>query len=226
MTDMWTCPSCGRAFASRNQSHTCAALGDLDRHFARASPQVRATFDAVLACVRAIGPVQVLAEKTRIALQVRMSFAAFMPRRDWLNGHLVLARRIDSPRFLRIDTFSPRNVVHVFRLSRPDEVAVQPVAAGHEGREAHPDLQGDPRLLCQHLDRTDGADAGQHRVEGGPDLRAGPGKVPVQVAQGGAGMGLVAAGEAPPAGRARPHVRHRCRFPVRAASAATSRGFR
>ena len=122
MTGMWTCPSCGRSFASRNQSHTCAALGDLDRHFARASPQVRATFDAALACVRAIGPVEVLAEKTRIALQVRMSFAAFTPRRDWLNGHLVLARRIDSPRFLRIDTFSARNVVHVFRLSGLDQV--------------------------------------------------------------------------------------------------------
>ena len=78
--------------------------------------------DAVLACVRAVGPVQVLAEKTRIALQVRMSFAAFMPRRDWLNGHLVLARRIDSPRFLRVETFSPSNVVHAFRLSGPDEV--------------------------------------------------------------------------------------------------------
>ena len=122
MTDMWTCPSCGRSFASRNQSHTCAALGDLDRHFARSGPQVRAAFDAALACVRAVGPVQVLAEKTRIALQVRMSFAAFMPRRDWLNGHLVLARRIDSPRFLRVETFSPRNVLHAFRLSGPDEV--------------------------------------------------------------------------------------------------------
>ena len=76
----------------------------------------------MLACVRAVGPVQVLAEKTRIALQVRMSFAAFMPRRDWLNGHLVLARRIDSPRFLRVETFSPRNVLHAFRLSGPDEV--------------------------------------------------------------------------------------------------------
>ena len=39
---MWACPECGRSFASRNQAHTCAALGDLDRHFARASPQVRA----------------------------------------------------------------------------------------------------------------------------------------------------------------------------------------
>jgi hypothetical protein len=51
-----------------------------------------------------------------------MSFAAFMPRRDWLNGHLVLARRIDSPRFLRVETFSTRNVLHAFRLSGPDEV--------------------------------------------------------------------------------------------------------
>src|SRR5205807_4307931 len=98
----------GRSFASGNQSHACAALGDLDLHFARSSPQVRAAFDAALACVRAVGPVQVLAEKTRIALQVRMSFAAFMPRRDWLNGHLVLARRIDSPRFLRVERHSPR----------------------------------------------------------------------------------------------------------------------
>ncbi len=122
VTGMWTCPACGRGFANRNQSHACAALGDLDRHFARASPQVRATFDAVLASVSALGPVQVLAEKTRIALQVRMSFAAFMPRRDWLNGHLVLARRIESPRFLRIDALSPRNVVHAFRLTGPAEV--------------------------------------------------------------------------------------------------------
>jgi hypothetical protein len=122
MTSMWTCPECGRTFASRRQAHACAALGDLDQHFAGASPQVRAAFDAALAAVSAVGPVQVLAEKTRIALQVRMSFAAFMPRRRWLNGHLVLARRIDSPRFLRIDTLSPRNVVHAFRLTAPADV--------------------------------------------------------------------------------------------------------
>jgi hypothetical protein len=102
--------------------HTCAALGDLDRHFAGASPVVRATFDAVLAVVEAFGPVSVLPERTRIALHVRMSFAAFMPRRNWLNGHLVLARRIDSPRFSRIDGYSPRNLVHAFKLMSPDDV--------------------------------------------------------------------------------------------------------
>jgi hypothetical protein len=94
----------------------------VDQHFAKATPEVRATFDAVLAVISSLGPAEVLAEKTRIALHVRMSFAAFVPRRNWLNGHLVLPRRIDSPRFLHIDTISPHNMVHNFRLSSPNEV--------------------------------------------------------------------------------------------------------
>src|SRR6516225_759488 len=63
VTDMWTCPRCGRGFAGRNQVHTCAPLGDLDEHFTHASPLVRATFDEVLAAVTAVGPVDVLPEK-------------------------------------------------------------------------------------------------------------------------------------------------------------------
>src|SRR5439155_363472 len=30
VTPMWDCPRCGRAFANRNQTHSCAPLGDLD----------------------------------------------------------------------------------------------------------------------------------------------------------------------------------------------------
>lgn len=119
---LWTCPGCGRTFANARQRHTCAALGGLDRHFAASAPHVRATFDAILAAVRRLGPVSVLPEKTRIALHVRMSFAAFTPRRRWLNGHLVLARRVDSPRFSRVETYSPRNVLHAVRLTAPEEV--------------------------------------------------------------------------------------------------------
>jgi uncharacterized protein DUF5655 len=122
MTAMWACPKCERTFANRNQVHTCAALGDLDRHFVRTAPEVRHTFDRVLDAVKELGPVDVLPEKTRIALHARMSFAAFMPRRNWLNGHLVLARGVSSPRFRRVETISPRNVVHTFRLSSADDV--------------------------------------------------------------------------------------------------------
>jgi len=122
MTAMWTCPKCARTFANRNQVHTCAALGDLERHFARTSPEVRDIFDRILDAVRELGPFDVLPEKTRIALHARMSFAAFMPRRNWLNGHLVLARHVNSQRFLRVETISPRNVVHAFRLTSASEI--------------------------------------------------------------------------------------------------------
>jgi hypothetical protein len=119
---LWTCPLCARSFANRNQTHTCRPLGDLDRHFAGTSLTVRATFDRMLAALAECGPCDVLAEQTRIALHVRMSFAAFVPRKRWLDGHLVLDERIDSDRFRKIETYSPRNVVHVFRLSTPDDV--------------------------------------------------------------------------------------------------------
>jgi hypothetical protein len=120
--DLWLCPTCGRSFANVNQTHTCAALGDLDRLFDGTAPEVRATFDRIVAIVTDLGPVSVLPEKTRIALHVRMSFAAFMPRKRWLDGHLVLARRVDSARFGRIQEYSPRNVLHAFRLTSPTDV--------------------------------------------------------------------------------------------------------
>jgi hypothetical protein len=119
---LWACPACGRQFANRNQTHTCRPLGDLDRHFDGKDPAVRATFDRIVDVVRARGPVIVLPETTRIALQVRMSFAALMPRRRWLDGHVVLARRLESPRFRRVEVYSPRNVVHLFRLHGPADV--------------------------------------------------------------------------------------------------------
>src|SRR5437870_13649891 len=84
VTPMSACPRCGRAFANRNQTHSCAPLGDLDRHFARAPPAVPAALDRVLAAVSRPGPVTVLPEKTRLALQVRMNFGSLLPHRHCL----------------------------------------------------------------------------------------------------------------------------------------------
>ena len=121
MRAMWTCPDCGRGFANRNQSHFCSHVR-LDEHLKGRELNVVATFERLLAAARKNGPVTVLPEKTRIAFQVRMSFAAFTLRRRWVDGHVVLARRLESPRFRRIDYISPRNQVHVFRLEQPDDV--------------------------------------------------------------------------------------------------------
>jgi hypothetical protein len=124
---MWTCPRCGRSFANRNQSHACAPL-DLARHLDGRDPEVVAIYRRLVELAERNGPVTVLAEKTRIALQVRMSFAALTLRRRWVDGHVVLARRLEHPRFRRIDSFSPRNHVHQFRLATLEE-ADEEVAA-------------------------------------------------------------------------------------------------
>jgi hypothetical protein len=118
---MWQCSACGREFANTHQSHACGAY-DLESHFSRTSADVRKVFDAVCAVLKTIGPVSVLPEKTRIAFQVRMSFAQLTPRRNWLDGHVVLARVRRSRRFRRVEVFSPRNVVHHFRLTSVDDV--------------------------------------------------------------------------------------------------------
>ena len=121
MQPLWRCPRCGRRFANRNQTHTCSDV-KLSEHFAGRDPLVVATFRRLVTAARRSGPVKVLPEKTRVAFQVRMSYAAFTLRRHWIDGHVVLARRLESPRFRRIDFYSPLNQVHVFRLERPEEV--------------------------------------------------------------------------------------------------------
>jgi hypothetical protein len=118
---MWQCPRCGRLFANHNQSLACGRH-DLDPLFAPSDPLVRETFDAVVRVARGNGPLAVVPEKTRVALQVRMSFAAFTPRRRWLDGHVVLARALHHPRFERVENFSPRNHLHAFRLRTPTDV--------------------------------------------------------------------------------------------------------
>ena len=78
---------------------------------------MRQLFDAFASMIKKCGPVKVLPEKTRIAFQVRMSFIAVQVRRNYLIGHFVFARRVEHPRFTRVETFSPRNHLHAFRLN-------------------------------------------------------------------------------------------------------------
>ena len=137
---MWRCPDCRRQFANRNQSHACGRY-TLASHFGGKPTKVRAIFDKLLSIAKKNGPVTVLPEKTRIAFQVRMSFAAFVIRQNWVDGHVVLARRLENPRFRRIETFSPRNHLHAFRFESvneiDDEVASWFAEAYHVGEQRH-----------------------------------------------------------------------------------------
>ncbi len=118
---MWICPQCGRPFANAHQSHACSRH-TLAEHLEGKPASIIALYRHLEAVIQSMGPVIVVPEKTRIAFQVRMSFAAVMLKQRWIDGHVVLARRLDSPRFRRIESISPRNHVHAFRLSSPEEI--------------------------------------------------------------------------------------------------------
>lgn len=118
---LWPCPACGRAFANARQPHACGRH-DLESHFEGKPPLVRTLYEAFLAMLEEAGPVTVLPEKTRIAFQARMSFAQLTVRRHWVLGHFVLARRVEDPRFAKVETISPRNHIHHFRLESTKEV--------------------------------------------------------------------------------------------------------
>ena len=121
LNPMWRCPVCKRQFANRNQSHSCARH-NLRPHFAGKPPCIRQLYQLFLAEIRRCGPVIVLPEKTRIAFQVRMSFAAIQVQRSKIIGHLVLARRYEQPCFHRIESFSRQNHTHNFRLTKPEDL--------------------------------------------------------------------------------------------------------
>ena len=118
---LWQCPKCQRWFANRNQSHACGRY-NLEYHFNGKPPQIRELFDDFVAAIQRIGPFRILPEKTRIAFQARMSFAQVTPKLQWLDGHVVLARRFEHPRFRQIQTISPRNHVHSFRITSPHDI--------------------------------------------------------------------------------------------------------
>jgi hypothetical protein len=119
---LWTCPRCERSFANRNQSHACGRYG-LGRHFEGVDDEVGRIFEAFRAMLEGFGPVTMVPEKTRIAFQVRMSFAQLTLRQHWALGHFVLARAADSALFTKVESLSPRNHVHHFRLDRMADVA-------------------------------------------------------------------------------------------------------
>ncbi|MFQ5747486.1 MAG: DUF5655 domain-containing protein [Gemmatimonadota bacterium] len=118
---LWTCPKCGHSFVTRNLWHSCSRY-PLEFHFEGKDPVVRATFDRFLEAIQACGPVTVIPQKTRIAIQARVRFAGGVTRKKWLNAALWLTRRPEHLRITRIETFGPRSFGVRFKLERPEDV--------------------------------------------------------------------------------------------------------
>ena len=113
---LWSCPKCGRQFINPNMPHSCGRYS-VEKFLAGKSPHAISLYEHFSALVHDCGPVQIAPAKTRIGFQVRMIFAAVNKLSDRaLEAHVVLTRRLESPRIRRIDTMTPKCFVHHFRI--------------------------------------------------------------------------------------------------------------
>ncbi|MDQ5846738.1 MAG: DUF5655 domain-containing protein [Acidobacteriota bacterium] len=119
---LWTCAKCGRPFANRNQSHSCGRY-TVKEFLKGKSKQSIELYNCFVQAVRECGKIIVAPAKTRVGFQVRMIFAAVNKLSErGLDAHVVLARRLEHPRFSRIESISPKNHVHHFHVSEGHEI--------------------------------------------------------------------------------------------------------
>ena len=119
---LWICPRCGRKFVNRNMPHSCGHYS-VKEFLKGKSPYALSLYKRFVALVRSCGPVRIAPAKTRIGFQVRMIFAAVNKLDDrGLDAHVVLTRRLESPRFRRIESLTPNCHVHHFRIVSSSEL--------------------------------------------------------------------------------------------------------
>ncbi len=113
--DLWRCPNCGNTFVSKNMWHSCGRF-ELEPLFERSEPHVFELFERFIAFVQDLGPVTVIPQKSRIAIQALVRFTGCIPRKDYLECSFWFTRRRASPRFHKIERFGPSAFGHYTRI--------------------------------------------------------------------------------------------------------------
>lgn len=117
---LWTCPRCGKQYVTRNMWHSCVVV-PLESHFVN-RPRARELFDAFLAAVRTTGPITVSVSKTRIEIMTRARFTGAQVRRDYLKVGLWLKRRVESPRFTKVEHLGQSDWLYYFDIRDESDI--------------------------------------------------------------------------------------------------------
>lgn len=72
--------------------------------------------------VEACGRVRMLAYRNRVGFMVRVRFAGATPKKNRLDVGFWLPRRLDSPRFEKIETILPNVHLHRLRVTTADQL--------------------------------------------------------------------------------------------------------
>ncbi len=120
-TQRWTCPVCGRAFAKKNQWHSCRAHS-IEDHFRDKDPQLRQTYEHLVSRLREAVPLRIDAVKTSINFVSKLHFGGVTVRKSYLRVGFISDEKISSERVLRSQRLSANRVGHTVRLNSPSEV--------------------------------------------------------------------------------------------------------
>lgn len=101
--------------------HSCTRH-TLDDAFAHSSPSARAAFDRFVELAAGCGPIEVIAQKTRIVIMGRVRFAGAIVLRDRVRLNVALTRRLEAPWVDRIESYGPRWNAHQFMARSPADV--------------------------------------------------------------------------------------------------------
>ena len=118
----WTCPACGREFGRGRQSHVCVPAGTIDDTFSGRRPVQRATFDAIMRHLDALGPVHLDAVRVGVFLKRDRKLAEVRPMARSLSLWLVAGPQASHPRATRSDRMSGDRTALVFRLTAVEDV--------------------------------------------------------------------------------------------------------
>jgi hypothetical protein len=93
--------------------------------FAGKDPNVRATYEQLLAALSELGPFAAEPKKTSIHLVKQSGFAGVHPRKGYLYLNLRTAQPIDSPRVVKQEQVSKNRFHNEIKLAQPDDVDPQ-----------------------------------------------------------------------------------------------------
>lgn len=118
---MWKCPECERAYANRNQWHSCVRL-TLEEALEGASGAAVELYLAVEAALESCGEFRVHPQKTRIAFISVMTFAGVRLARRWVDLSFITPGPIDHPRIRSLVCYGPTSFGHDVRVGDPADV--------------------------------------------------------------------------------------------------------
>lgn len=99
-----------------------AAVPSVEQHFVGRAPEVRQTYNGLLACIRKIGPFSEDPKKTSIHLNRRTAFGGVATRKDALILTIKASRDIPSKRILKHEQASANRWHLEVRLSSPEDI--------------------------------------------------------------------------------------------------------